>query len=217
MTNRATTAERAHDDRRWTATTTILWSIMMLLATPIAGYGFWLLAVPGSRPEFLLASPVPLAVVAHFAGGALALLLGPWQFLSGRSGRRGTAHVWSGRLYVGAVVVGAGAGLVLAPFSQGGLTARLGFGSLAILTVLSTLLALRSVRQGDLPGHRRWMIRSFALILAGVTLRVQLPSALIAGIAFESAYPVIAWACWVPNLLIAEWMLRRRAPLSGLR
>jgi hypothetical protein len=26
-----------------------------------------------------------------------------------------------------------------------------------------------------------------------------------AGIEFAVAYPVIAWLCWVPNVLFAEW------------
>ena len=148
----------------------------MLLATAIAGYAFWLLAVPAARPPFLLTSPVPLAVLTHFTGG----------------------------------------GLLLAPFSQGGLTAHLGFGALALLTLGTTARAFQLVRQGNITKHRRWMIRSFSLILAGVTLRLQIPASIIAGVAFESAYPVIAWACWVPNLLLAEWMLRRRMP-RGLR
>jgi hypothetical protein len=63
--------------------------------------------------------------------------------------------------------------------------------------------------------HRRWMIRSFSLILAGVMLRVWTPlhgvlaSAGIVHISFETAYAAIAWLCWVPNLLIAIWFTRR--------
>lgn len=190
--------------------TTFLWRIMTVLATSIAGYGFWLLASPSARPPFMTTSPLPFAVLAHFAGASVALLLGPWQFVTGRSGKRSTAHVWSGRIYVVAVLVGAGAGVALAPFSQGGLTGHLGFGALGLLTLGTTLRAYQLVRQGNVIEHRRWMLRSFALILAAVSLRLQIPSALIAGIAFESAYPVIAWSCWVPNLLVAEWMLRRR-------
>jgi hypothetical protein len=30
------------------------------------------------------------------------------------------------------------------------------------------------------------------------------------GFPFETAYPAIAWASWVPNLLIAELLVRRR-------
>jgi hypothetical protein len=32
---------------------------------------------------------------------------------------------------------------------------------------------------------------------------------LAAGIAFELAYPIIAWLCWVPNLLLAEMLFNR--------
>jgi hypothetical protein len=29
-------------------------------------------------------------------------------------------------------------------------------------------------------------------------------------IPFEEAYPAIAWLCWVPNLMVAEWAIVRR-------
>jgi hypothetical protein len=54
------------------------------------------------------------------------------------------------------------------------------------------------------------MIRSYALTLAAVTLRLWLPLSQVAGIDFMTAYVAIAWLCWVPNLLVAEWFLRRR-------
>ena len=54
------------------------------------------------------------------------------------------------------------------------------------------------------------MIRSAALTLAAVTLRLYLPIGVIT-VGFEASYPVIAWICWVPNLLAAEWLLRREA------
>jgi len=58
--------------------------------------------------------------------------------------------------------------------------------------------------------HRRWMIRSFSLIMAGVMLRVWVPlyyglaGAGVVNFSFETAYAAIAWLCWVPNLLIAR-------------
>ena len=53
------------------------------------------------------------------------------------------------------------------------------------------------------------MIRSYALTLAAVTLRIYLPGALALGVPYDLAYPPIAWLCWVPNLLVAEWWLLR--------
>jgi Predicted membrane protein (DUF2306) len=53
------------------------------------------------------------------------------------------------------------------------------------------------------------MIRSYALCLAAVTLRIYLPPSLMAGIPFEAVYPAIAWFCWVSNLVVAEWFVLR--------
>ena len=30
------------------------------------------------------------------------------------------------------------------------------------------------------------------------------------GIEFLLGYIVVAWLCWIPNLLVVEWMIRRR-------
>ena len=51
------------------------------------------------------------------------------------------------------------------------------------------------------------MVRSYALTLAAVTLRFYLPASLANGLPFEAVYAVIAWACWVPNLIVAEWLV----------
>lgn len=64
--------------------------------------------------------------------------------------------------------------------------------------------------QGRWSVHRRWMIRSWSLTLAAVTLRIYLPVVIITGLPFAFSYQVVAFLAWVPNLLLAEWLLRRR-------
>lgn len=182
----------------------------MLLSTAVAGYGFWLVVSPAARPPFLHTSPAPRAVLLHLAGGGLALLLGPWQFVTGPRARRRAIHRWTGRVYAGSVLVGIGGGLVLAPFAEGGIVSALGFGTLAVVTLGITLRAVQLARRHEIDSHRAWMMRSFALIFAAVTLRFQIPLAVVSGLPFDDTYPIIAWLCWVPNLLVAEWMLRRR-------
>ena len=56
------------------------------------------------------------------------------------------------------------------------------------------------------------MIRSFALTFAAVMLRIYVPLAYMAGLPVELSYQVIAWLCWVPNLVVAVWMTRSRLP-----
>ena len=59
-------------------------------------------------------------------------------------------------------------------------------------------------------GHRCWMIRSYALTFAAVTLRLELPLFFIfGGMEYPVASSYVAWLCWVPNLFIAELYLRR--------
>ncbi|MGE3959186.1 MAG: DUF2306 domain-containing protein [Vicinamibacterales bacterium] len=182
-----------------------LWSVMACLALAVAGYATVLFFVPAFRPPFLRTPTLPLALLVHFGGGAVALALGPFQFRASQRARRPALHRWLGRAYVLAIASSGTAGLALAFLSQGGVVAHAGFGLLAAGWLVTTTLAFLSIRQGDTAAHQRWMIRSFSLTLAAVTLRIYLPLAGVLGVPFEVSYPIIAWACWVPNILVAEW------------
>ena len=61
------------------------------------------------------------------------------------------------------------------------------------------------------------MIRNYALTFAGVMLRIWVPVTTTLGAEFTAAYTVIAWMCWVPNLLVAEWIIRRSRTLPAPR
>src|SRR5690606_9843127 len=136
----------------------------------------------------------------HVFAAAVALTLGPFQFSTSLRARYPAFHRWSGRLYLGVgVLVGGLAGLYMAAHAFGGLPARLGFACLALGWLYTGLRGYRAIRARDVADHRRWMVRNFALTFAAVTLRLWLPASVAAGIAFELAYPVIAWLCWVPN------------------
>ncbi|MEQ8879328.1 MAG: DUF2306 domain-containing protein, partial [Cyclobacteriaceae bacterium] len=63
--------------------------------------------------------------------------------------------------------------------------------------------------------HQRWMLRSYALTFAAVTLRLWLPALTGLGIAFIVAYKIISWLSWVPNLLVVEWLINRTGTKPG--
>ncbi len=144
----------------------------------------------------------------HVGAAATALLIGPLQFLSRLRARRRALHRWFGRIYVAACLIGAIAALPLALGASTGPITTAGFGTLAILWVFTTWLAWRYARRRRFAEHRSWMIRSFALTFAAVTLRLYLPIALALPFAFESSYRAISFLCWVPNILVAELYLR---------
>ena len=185
------------------------WAVMTLLALAVASYALALLLEPELRhPAALtLFSERPIATISHFAGSALALAIGAFQLNSRLRARFIGVHRWAGRLYILGVITGGFAGLFLALQSSAGIVAQMGFGLLAVCWLGSTFAAYRHIRAGDLSAHRRWMIRSFALTWAAVTLRIYLPISQAAGVPFAVAYPAISWLCWVPNLLFAEWFI----------
>src|SRR4029450_12788763 len=121
------------------------------------------------------AFPSALGVEIHIAASAFALLGGPWQFRRSLRSRGRHVHRWMGRTYVTACVIGGTAGASIALFSQAGRIAGAGFFVLGVLWGLTSLLAWRAALQRRYVDHQRWMIRSFALTLAAVTLRIYLP------------------------------------------
>jgi uncharacterized membrane protein len=188
-----------------------LWATMTVLAVLVALYGLTALVLPGFGPPFLAErrAETPWAVYAHLGGGLWALAAGPWQFNRRWRDAALRFHRWLGRSYVLGVIVGAVGALALAPRAQTGGGARAGFGLLGALWLTFTVLAFLSIRRRDQAAHRRWMLRSFALTLAAVTLRIYLPLSAAMGWSFGAAYPAIAWLCWVPNLLLSELYLLR--------
>ena len=100
---------------------------------------------------------------------------------------------------------------MLAARSAAGPVASAGFALLAIAWIYTPGEGLFAALTGRFAVHRRWMIRSFALTLAAVTLRLQLPMAGITGLEFHTAYLWISFTCWVPNLAAAElWIALSR-------
>jgi uncharacterized membrane protein len=190
---------------------------MTALAFIVVGYAVGLLAMPDLRPSFLRAriADAPLAVFGHIAASALALALGPFQLSTRLRARRVRLHRWLGRIYIMSVIVGGVSAIALATMSMGGVPAHVGFGLLGSLWVLTATLAYQRIKVYDIADHRRWMIRSYSLAFAAVTLRIYLPLAVsVMRIPFDQAYPAIAWLCWVPNLIVADWVFLRRVPTS---
>ena len=193
---------------RQSRVSTFLWWVMLLFSASVVAYAVtYFIATPGN-PHF---ARYILPLRLHIAGGMGALLAGPWQFSQKLRARALNLHRWLGRFYLLEVALGSIAGFAMAMVSMEGLPTHFRFGIMAVLWFFTGLQAYRMVRQGNIEAHRRWMIRNFALTLAAVTLRVHLPFLLaVLHWPFPRAYITVSWLCWIPNLLVAEWMVRRR-------
>jgi hypothetical protein len=196
----------------------IFWWLMLLLALGVAGYASMVLWHPDGIDFIARRSGwLRLALIVHGLSGALALVLGPFQFLAGWRRRWPRAHRWSGRVYLVCILISGLTGLWLAFHTPGGVAAQSGFFVLAVLWLLTGSLALRAVLRRDFAAHRAWMMRSYALTFGAVTLRIYLGLGVpLAGLPFNEVYAMAAWASWVINLLVVEWLLLRHHSADAL-
>jgi hypothetical protein len=116
-------------------------------------------------------------------------------------------HRLIGQVYCLAVAAGWLASLPIAAHAQTGRLASAGFLVLGALWVGATARAYFLIRRRQIQRHREWMIRSYALTCAAITLRLYLPILSIAGFPIAASYPLVAWICWVPNLIFAELLV----------
>jgi uncharacterized membrane protein len=161
---------------------------------------------PANLPNFRLRHSW---LVAHALFAAVALLAGPWQFLMALRQHLPSVHRWLGRTYCATVAAAWFASLPIAFHANTGAFASAGFVALGAFWIVTTLLGYQEMRKGRVQAHRRWMIRSYSLAAAAITLRIYLPVLPFMGIHTPASYRIAAWACWIPNLLFAEWLIRR--------
>ncbi len=150
------------------------------------------------------------AFYIHISGGMLAVMTGPLQFLKGFRKRFLKAHRALGKVYLASVLLLAGpSGQFMAFYAEGSWLASLGFLVMAFLWIYTTWRAYTSIRVRDIDAHRAWMTRSFALTLAAVTLRTWVPVASYwLHIDQQLVVETSAWISWIPNLVVAEILIR---------
>ncbi len=185
------------------------WGLAALLSVAVAIFSYRYLPGVGPLSPGVLANLFAKPwLLVHVTGAATALLLGPFQFLSGLRAKWPKVHRWTGRTYVVGCLVGASGGFVMAFGSTAGPVAGVGFGLLALCWAWANIQGWRAAMAGRFAEHRVWMIRSFAMTFAAVTLRLYLPLLPMTGLSFNDSYVATAWISWVPNLILAELWLR---------
>ena len=155
------------------------------------------------------------AFYLHICSSTFVLLSGLLQFLPGILSKYPRVHRLLGRFYVFTILaVSAPSGLVMSFYASGGFWAKLSFTLISLLWAYFTWVAFRKAVQKNFPMHTAFMYRSFALTLSASTLRSYawlLPFfAHLHQLHGREMYVWISWLSWVPNLLVAEWLIRRK-------
>ena len=148
-------------------------------------------------------------IMVHVVTMLVGVLMGPLQFLRSFRDKHRAIHRNMGKVYLVFSTVGAASGIYMSFFSYAGAISGVSFFLLGAGVLITNYMAYTAIRRGDINTHREWMTRSFALMLAAVTLRIY-AAPLQAAFGEYTGYAIVAWACWVPNILVAEWAIRRQ-------
>jgi uncharacterized membrane protein len=159
----------------------------------------------GALPEdSLRLASVPVSFFVHSLAGVLFGVLGPLQFVRALRRRFGALHRLAGRVF-------ALAGAALALSGLGLLDAARGLFGLALLAAL--VQGVVAARSHDMPGHRAWMIRAYAIGMGtGPVALFMFPVYLITGkplMGLASDLAVVG--VWLLTIAVGEWVARRFA------
>lgn len=85
---------------------------------------------------------------------------------------------------------------------------RLLFG---LAMIVSIVLSFAAIRRGNVNQHRAWIMRGYAIGLgAGSQTLILMVREMIAGTPNELNRALLMGAAWMINLVVAEWIIRKR-------
>ncbi len=159
------------------------------------------------------------AFYVHITSSLWVMVSGALQFVPLLSAWFPKLHRQLGKLYVGSILLlAAPSGLVLAFFANGGLPAQAGFVLQCLVWWFTTFVAFREATARQWLPHVEWMMRSLAVTLAAMSLRLE-SYALYYGLHTKpiETYLTVTWLSWTGNLLLTEVLIRAGVARSLLR
>lgn len=146
----------------------------------------------------------------HISSCLIVLIIGLLQFSKFILNQTPSLHRALGKIYVLCVLtISAPSGLIMGIYANGGFWAKTSFVLISVGWWLFTFQAYRLIRMQQIEKHIQFMIRSYALTLTALTLRLYVlvfPHFFI--LPAKEMYTLVAWLSWIPNLIIAEIVIR---------
>ncbi|GAB3835289.1 DUF2306 domain-containing protein [Hymenobacter jeollabukensis] len=151
-----------------------------------------------------------LGFYVHITSSLWVMATGLVQFFPRLWAGRRALHRTLGKVYVASVLLlAAPSGLILALYANGGLVAKVGFTLQCLVWWLSTWQAYRTARQRQWQPHTDWMLRSYLVTLAAMSLRLESFGLFYL---FQTkpieTYLTVTWLSWTGNLVLAEVLIQ---------
>jgi len=164
------------------------------------------------KQEYISILHWKIAFFIHVFSSIFVLIAGFTQFLPYFLQKYPKIHRIIGIIYVFDILLITGpASFIMSLYANGGLPSRIGFTLIAILWIYFTFRAYQAACKRQFLLHKNFMIRSYALTLSAVTLRAWkwLIVLLFAPRPLD-VYMLVTWLGFVPNLFVAEWIIRKK-------
>jgi hypothetical protein len=180
--------------------------IMLLKIIPYMDFGFSTNFLGTKTDAVLHKTHFRIAFYIHITTSLIVMGMGIFQFFPAILQNFTRFHRNMGKLYIALILLlAAPSGLVLAVYANGGLAAKVGFSIQCFVWWLTTYFAFMETKQGNIAKHIDMMLRSYAVTLAAMSLRLE---SYIMYYVFETkpieTYLTVTWLSWVGNLLIIE-------------
>lgn len=148
----------------------------------------------------------------HVFTAILALITGSFQFSKYLQSHYIRLHRLLGYIYIISILLLAGpSGFIMGWHANGGWIPIIMFVLLAIFWWWYTWRAWRAILHRDIQAHKNYMILSFALTLSAITLRWwKVVIIKIWDLPPMDAYVWMSILGWIPNLLIAKWLIIKK-------
>lgn len=172
---------------------------------------FWL---NPAHPHWKHVAAVRWLLAVHGLAGSTALLTGAVQMSSRIRRDRAALHRTLGKIYIAAVCISAPIAIYLGTSSLEPATIRFEQIFQGGFWLLSALVAWACIRNGQMPLHKAWMMRSYGLTLVFITSRV--PDAFVSHYSdqflSDMLWGLVAIALIAPEtILTAQTLLRIRS------
>jgi uncharacterized membrane protein len=187
----------------------ILFAFIGLMVAYVLGHNERFL-INARDPEWPHIQSFKWWLLPHGFAGACALILGPMQFSDRLRQRFARLHRVVGRIYVAGVFIAAPLGAYIQYFEERmGAPRSFSFAAAtdAALWMATTGIALMFILRGKVQQHRQWMVRSFAVAIVFLEVRVILGVTGWEALG-ESVAETVVWACVAFSLLFADIVLQ---------
>ncbi|MBI1224990.1 MAG: DUF2306 domain-containing protein [Bacteroidetes bacterium] len=146
------------------------------------------------------------AFYAHIFSSIFVLASGAFLFSKYILQKAPKLHRYAGRIYVVALLlVSAPSGFVMSFYANGGWPAKLSFIILAPLWWYFTWKGFDTARKRKFAEHKKWMLRSYAITLSAVSLRVyQMLLGQFLYLDPVTQYVLVSWTAWLGNWAAVE-------------